>query len=179
MGIDSIDEKEKLVMKLLEENKNFQEIAKAAHVSFSFISMVRKKMLGEDTNVTKMLSIPSQALKLFSEGKSVLDVIIILDRPSQEIREYYDDYLQLIKFDEIVSLIDFNQEYLTTITKFIRYIILNPVSRNDLLTTLVLVKDLPKLKAIQKQLENNIKALRQEKEYLSEGYNSSGGMVQY
>ena len=34
MGIDSIDEKEKLVMKLLEENKNFQEIAKEAHVSF-------------------------------------------------------------------------------------------------------------------------------------------------
>ena len=43
MGIDSIDEKEKLVMKLLEENKSFQEIVKAAHVSFSFISMVKKK----------------------------------------------------------------------------------------------------------------------------------------
>ena len=35
-------------MELLKEGKNFQEIAKEAHVSFSFISMVKKKMLGED-----------------------------------------------------------------------------------------------------------------------------------
>jgi len=30
--------------------------------------MVKKKMLGEDTTVTKRLSVPSQALKLFLEG---------------------------------------------------------------------------------------------------------------
>ena len=48
MTLDSLSDKEKLVMKLLEEGKNFQEIAKEAHVSFTFISMVKKKMLGED-----------------------------------------------------------------------------------------------------------------------------------
>ena len=40
---------------MIEENKNFQEIAKEAHVSFNFISMVKKKMLGEDTTINKKI----------------------------------------------------------------------------------------------------------------------------
>lgn len=174
MTLDPISDKEKLVMKLLKEDKNYPEIAKEARVSFTFISKVNKKRLGENTSVKKQLSIPTQALKLFSEGKSVLDVIIILDRPSQEILEIYDDYLQLINLDEIASLIDFNQEYLSTITKLINYVIQNSVSTNDLLTTFELVKDLPRLKSMKKQLENKIKVLRQEKDYLSGEYNNNG-----
>ena len=174
MTLDPISDKEKLVMKLLKEDKNYPEIAKEARVSYTFISKVNKKRLGENTSVKKQLSIPTQALKLFSEGKSVLDVIIILDRPPQEILEIYDDYLQLINLDEIASLIDFNQEYLSTITKLINYVIQNSVSTNDLLTTFELVKDLPRLKSMKKQLENKIKVLRQEKDYLSGEYNNSG-----
>ncbi len=55
MALNSIYEKERLVMKLLEEGKNFQEIAKEAHVSFTFISRVKKKMLGDDTSVNKTI----------------------------------------------------------------------------------------------------------------------------
>ena len=49
MALESLIDKERLVMKLLEEGKNFQEVAKEAHVSFTFISIVKKKILGEDT----------------------------------------------------------------------------------------------------------------------------------
>ena len=173
MTLDPISDKEKLVMKLLKEDKNYPEIAKEARVSFTFISKVNKKRLEENTSVKKQLSIQTQALKLFSEGKSVLDVIIILDRPPQEILEIYDVYLQLIGLDEIASLVDFNQEYLSTITMLINYVIQNHVSTNDLLTAIELVKDLPRLKSMKKQLENNIKDLRQEKDYLSGEYNNS------
>ncbi|WP_458720421.1 hypothetical protein [Candidatus Nitrosocosmicus sp. R] len=48
---------------------------------FSFISRVKKKMLGQDLTVNKRLSIPPQALKLLSEGKSLIEVTITLDRP--------------------------------------------------------------------------------------------------
>jgi hypothetical protein len=116
MVMDS-DEKEKLVMKLLEEGKNFQEIAKVAHVSFSFISMVKKKLLGEDLSVNKRLSIPTQALKLFSEGKSVLEVTIELDRPLEEIRIYHEDYLDIKKMSDLTLLMDFHQENLPIIRK--------------------------------------------------------------
>ena len=117
MTLDSLSDKEKLVMKLLEESKNFQEIAKAAHVSFSFISMVKKKMLGEDTTVTKRLSIPSEALKLFSEGKSLIEVTITLDRPSLETCKYHEDYLRLKNMDYLVSLAEAYRDDLPTNNK--------------------------------------------------------------
>ena len=149
MTLDSLSDKEKLVMQLLKEGKNFQEIAKAAHVSFSFISMVKKKMLGEDTTVTKRLSIPSEALKLFSEGKSVIEVIIILDRPSIEICKYYEEYLRLKNRGYLVSLTEGYQDVLPTIVKVIKYLIQNPSTKNDLIATLALVKDNIQIKKCQ------------------------------
>ena len=65
--MDSPRDEERLVMKLLEEGKTLQETAKAVHVSFSFISMVKNKMRGIDTEIAKGLLIPPQSLKLFSE----------------------------------------------------------------------------------------------------------------
>jgi hypothetical protein len=63
MAIDSIKEKEKRVMKLLEDGWNFKDIAKEEHLSFSFISMVNKKRLGQDPSVKKRLSTPTEAIK--------------------------------------------------------------------------------------------------------------------
>ena len=62
---------------------------------FSFISRVKKKMLGQDLTVNKRLSIPTQALKLLSEGKSLIEVTITLDRPISETRGYHSDFLRL------------------------------------------------------------------------------------
>lgn len=61
--------------------------------------MINKKRLGEDPSVNKKLSTPTQALKLFSEGKSVIEVTIILDRPITEIQGYHNDYLRLKKYE--------------------------------------------------------------------------------
>ncbi len=166
MGIDSIDEKEKLVMKLLEENKNFQEIAKAAHVSFSFISMVKKKMLGEDTTVNKRLSIPSQALKLFSEGKSLIEVTITLDRPISETRGYHSDFLRLKNMDYLVSLIEAHRDILPTVSKLINHVIQNPSTKNDLIIALELVYDINRLKSVKKTLEEKIEILNEAKNHL-------------
>lgn len=181
MTLESNNIKEKKVIEMLENNKNFQEIAKTFRVSPNFISMVKKKMLGEDTTINKKLSIPSQALKLFSEGNSILEVIIILDRPSSEIRNYYADYLRLRNMIYLVSLIEAYQDGLPTITKLVKYITQNPSTKDELLVAIRLVKDLHRLRAIKKQLENNVKVLRQERDYLSEEYNSSsgGGIIQY
>ncbi len=159
MTIDSISDKEKLVMKLLEEGKNFQEIAKEAHVSFSFISMVKKKMLGEDPSVNKRLSIPTQALKLFSEGKSIIEVTIILDRPISEIQGYHNDFLRLKGVGYLVPLIEAHRDHLPTISKLIKYVIQNPFTKNDLVAALALVNDITRLKNTKKNLEERIEYL--------------------
>ncbi len=167
MALNPIYEKERLVMKLLEEGKNFQEIAKEAHVSFSFISMVKKKMLGEEPSINKKLSIPTQALKLFSEGKSVIEVTIILDRPISEIQEYHNDYLRLKGVGYLVSLVEAHRDHLPTISKLIKYIIQNPFTKNDLIVALALVKDINRLKTYQEKSrgENRI-SKRNKKPYV-------------
>jgi hypothetical protein len=154
-----IEEKEKRVLKLLEEGWNFKDIAKEEHVSFSFISIVNKKRLGQDPTLKKQLSIPTLALKLFSEGKSIIEVTIILDRPTSEIREYYYDYLRLRGIDSLVSLIEAHKDHLPTIIKLIKYIIQNSFAKNDLVATLALVKEIPRLKSTKKNLEEKIESL--------------------
>ena len=176
MALNSIYEKERLVMKLLEEGKNFQEIAKEAHVSFSFISMVKKKMLGDDTSVTKKLSTPSLALKSFSDGHSVLEVTIILDRPSSEIQEYYHDYLRLKGMGYLVSLVEAHKDHLPTISKLIKYIIQNSFTKNDLIAALALVNDITRLKTTKKNLEERIESLNEARNHM---LNNKRRMNQY
>jgi hypothetical protein len=153
-------------MKLLKEEKNWQQITKEAHVSCSLISMVKKKMLGNPAEDSKKLSIPSQALKLFLEGKTVLEVTIELDRPLEEIHTYYEDYLDIKKLSDLMLLIEFHQENLPTIKKMIRFILSNPVSKNDLLVALALATDTSRLRNVKEKLEEKIKELYNEREYL-------------
>jgi hypothetical protein len=75
-------------------------------VSFTFISFVKKKILGQDPSGNKRLSISTQALKLYSEGKSLIEVTISLDRPSLETCKYHANYLRLKSMDYLVSLVE-------------------------------------------------------------------------
>ncbi|HEX5904891.1 MAG TPA: hypothetical protein VFY50_02465 [Candidatus Nitrosocosmicus sp.] len=58
-------------------------------------------------------------------------MIIILDRPSSEIRNYYYDYIRLRNMTHLVSLIESYQENLPTITKLVRYLVQNPSTKDD------------------------------------------------
>jgi hypothetical protein len=129
MAVDSMEEKEKRVMKLLEDGWNFKDIAKEEHLSFSFISMVNKKRLGQDPSVKKRLSTPTEAIKGFSEGKSVIEVTIDLDRPISEILGYHNDYLRLKGINFLVSLIEAHRDHLPTISKLIKYVVQTPFKK--------------------------------------------------
>ena len=118
-------------------------------------------MLGEDPSVTKRISIPTQALKLFSEGKSVIQVTIILNRPISEIQGYYNDYLRLRGMNFLVSLVEAHRDHLPTISKLIKYVIQNPFTKNDLMASLVLAKDISQLKSTKKILEERIEYLNE------------------
>jgi hypothetical protein len=128
-------------------------------VSFSFISMVKKKMLGEDPSVNKRLSIATQALKLFSEGKSVIEVTITLDRSISEIQGYYNDYLRLRGMGFLVSFIEAHRNHLPTISKLIKYIVQHPFTKNDLIGSLGFVKDINRLRTVKKNPVENISTL--------------------
>jgi hypothetical protein len=91
-------EKEQCVIQLYKENRSTREIAKVMHMSFRDIGSITKKVklesdgekgpLEEDDDI-KSKSKTTQALKLFSEFKSPIDVIIALDLPANQVREEY------------------------------------------------------------------------------------------
>jgi hypothetical protein len=73
-----------------------------AHVSFSYIKKVRKKITGEvdeekDGPKNKTLSLHSRAFKFFLEGKTLVDVAIELDSLRQEVIGIFHDFLMLEK----------------------------------------------------------------------------------
>jgi hypothetical protein len=80
-------EKENLVIDLLNKGLNVQQISKMGHVSFGFISDVRKKATEEDIgeDKDKTLTTSSKAFKLFLEGKTLVDVAISPILPTEEV----------------------------------------------------------------------------------------------
>jgi hypothetical protein len=97
-------EKEEFVIQLYKENKSTREIAKLTHMSFRDIGAITKKLksaaagekgpLEEDDDI-KSKSKTTQALKLFSELKSPIEVAIALDLPVDQVRIIYREYWEL------------------------------------------------------------------------------------
>ena len=61
----SRQEKEKLVIQLLEEEKSQREISKIAKVNFTFISNIRKKVEGNNSQPTTRI----QAYKMYADNE--------------------------------------------------------------------------------------------------------------
>src|SRR5215207_3589949 len=106
-------EKEKLILDLYNEGKTYKQIAETARVSPRDLKPVlekaekeREKELGINTqegnngstgnqNQTQKIPISSQAYRLFSEGKTPLDVAIELNLKEPEATKYYRQYWKL------------------------------------------------------------------------------------
>ena len=143
-------EKEGLVTKLLIEGLRFKDIAKQVHVSLSDISKIKRKITGEEIEKEKLLSIPSQALQLFKEGKSLIDVTIILDLSKDDVIQNYLDYLTLKNMGKVAFILQEYKDNLSTFLKLFSYLNKNNIKWNNLKQTLD-----NKIASYHKKFENN------------------------
>ena len=98
-------EKEKLVLDLYyNQNKSYHQIAKEARISPRDIKAILEKPVKE-MELKQSMSLSSQAYKLFSEGKSPLQVAIVLNLRDAQVTELYKEYWNL------KNLHDLNQVY--------------------------------------------------------------------
>jgi hypothetical protein len=95
-------EKEQFVIQLYKENKSIREIAKLMHMSFRNIGVIINKVKlqaerdrGYNNDDMESKSPESKAFKLFSEGKSPVEVAIALDEPGDRVRAMYREYWDL------------------------------------------------------------------------------------
>ena len=108
-------EKEEYVTRLYKENRSTREIAKVMHMSFRDIGSITKKVklgsdgekgpLEEDDDI-KSKSKTTQALKLFSELQSPVEVAIALDLSVDQVRTIYREYWELDGMFKLAQIYD-------------------------------------------------------------------------
>jgi transposase len=101
MSIMTRKERERLVLELYyNQGKTIREIAKEARMSFRDIGAILNKAVEEKTEASKeqeqqQLSLSAQAYRLFSEGKTPLEVAIALNLRESEATKSYKEYWEL------------------------------------------------------------------------------------
>src|SRR5215469_13195305 len=96
-------EKDEYVIQLYKEGRSVREIAELVHMSFRDIGLITKKVKLEadgergqlEDDDIKSKSKTTQAIKLFSELKSPVEVAIALDLPANQVRAIYLEYWEL------------------------------------------------------------------------------------
>ena len=109
-------EKEKLIIKLLSENKSWNKITQLLHVSPNTISNVNKKNKG----IKNQPPVDIQALKMFEDGKQPVDVCIALQINFEEARQYCHEYRLLRGEEDLPKVSDILGRDLVTFVDLFR-----------------------------------------------------------
>jgi transposase len=164
------EEREEYVVQLYKENKSTREIARIVHMSFSGIGAVIKKIKlqadrerGYAVEDTQPRSPESQAFKMFSEGKSPVEVAIALDEPGDRVRAIYQEYWELSGRYELAQLYDQAKRYLPSLLKLHKIDL--GMKEYDIINALELAKhnELENLQWKVEYLRNEINMLENEK----------------
>ncbi|HYA85375.1 MAG TPA: hypothetical protein VEH06_18310, partial [Candidatus Bathyarchaeia archaeon] len=143
-------EKEQCVIRLRKESKSTREIAKLLHISFRDIGAITKKVKSEadgergpsqeDDNI-KLKSKTTQAIKLFSEFKSPVDVIIALDLPANQVRAIYLEYLELDGMSRFARIFEEAKYDLDDLLRLHRMAKVLGLEKHDIITAFELIKN--------------------------------------
>jgi hypothetical protein len=168
------EEKEKYVIQLYKDNRSTREIAKLTHMSFRDIVTITKKVklqangergpLEEDDDI-KSKSKPTQAIKLFSEFKSPIDVLIALDLPADQVREIYQEFWELEDMHRLAQIYEEAKYDLYDLLRLHRAVKVQGREKQDIINVLDLVKNdqLQTLQLKAQHLRDEINTLETEK----------------
>jgi hypothetical protein len=150
-------EKEALVIELLNKGLPVREIAEQAHVSFTYIKKIRAKITGEvdkdEKEKKNPLSIPSRAFKLFLKGRSIVQVAIGLDLPTEQVLKIHSDYLALRNRQDVVSILLDNGNKPTELLKLLHYLRENHLILKDVKEVVDIKRDIKNYKSEMAKLD--------------------------
>jgi hypothetical protein len=112
-------DKEHLVIELYHQGKTIREIASVAHLSFSDIGSIIRKIDGRDdvTKDIKNKSRETKALWLFSNGKKPIEVAVELDLTASEVHEMQEEFWSLNDMGELAFIYNEIKPYLPSFLK--------------------------------------------------------------
>lgn len=158
-----------MVTDLLNKGHTARKVAKQAHVSFTDIMRIRAKLTDNSTRdrdkkEKKPMSLPSQAFNLFLEDKSLVDVTIALDVPSEQVLKFHKDCLNLQQTSKFVSILSRHRDSIPSFLAWFEHIEKRGVKPEDFTVALKCAKDLQTLQKEKENLENELESLYSERE---------------
>ena len=143
-------QKEQYVIELYKQDKTIREIAQRVHMSPRDIGAITNKMKAEIDGESgklegkvdydnKSKSKTTQAIKLFSEGKNLVDVVIALGLPPEDVRRMYREFLGLKNMHKLVEVYDEMQNYLPSFLELFRLIESRGINKNDIIDLLKII----------------------------------------
>jgi hypothetical protein len=112
-------DKEQLVIKLHQEGKTIRDIALAAHLSFSDIGSIIRRIDGkvDDGADLKNKSPETKGLSLFSVGKKPIEVAIELNLSASEVHNILEEYWALNDLHELAFIYNEIRTFLPSFLK--------------------------------------------------------------
>ncbi len=157
-------QKEQYVIELYKQDKKIIEIIQRVHMSPRDVCVIIKKVKlqlerergqleeKDDYDIESKSKI-TQAIKMFSEGKTPVDVVIELDLPADEVQEIYRQFLGLKNMHKLVEVYDEMQNYLPSLLELFRIIESRGINKNDIIDVLKIINT-GQLPYLQKKVTN-------------------------
>ena len=156
------EEKEQHVIQLYKENRSTREIAKIMHMSFRDIGAILNKEKSkaeggggdqpDENDDIKSKSKITQAIQLFSEGKTTVQVVIALDLPADQVQAIYQEYWKLhgmYRLAQIYEKAEYDLQDLLTLHRLVKIL---GMERHDIISAFELIKH-NKLETLQSKAE--------------------------
>ncbi len=164
-------ERERLVLELYNQGKTIREIAKEARMSFRDIGVILNKTFAEKAEGSKeqqeeiqQLSVSSQAYKLFSEGKTPLQVSIALNLRESDATKFYREYWKLKQLHNLTIVYEETKGDIEPFLKLYRLSKAKGMSVKQVVNLLTITNnDLPAIEERFKRLRNNTSMLQFQK----------------
>jgi hypothetical protein len=141
------EEKEQYVIQLYKENRSTREIAKLMHMSFRDIGVIIKKVKlaadgesGSLEEVIKSKSKTTQAIKLFSELNTPVEVAVALDLPSAQVQAIYQEYWELDGMCRLTQIYDEAKYDLHDLLRLHRIVKVLGMEKRDIISVFYLIK---------------------------------------
>jgi hypothetical protein len=168
------DEKEQYIIRLYKEGRSIRQIAGLVHMSFGDIgAVIRKAKLQADRergqlqgdDDIKSKSKTTQAIKLFSELESPVEVAIALDLPADQVQAIYLEYWKLEGMYKLAQIYEEAKYDLPDLLRLHRVVKGLGMEKQDIINIFEYVKynELRTMQAKVEFLRNDIDMLEDEK----------------
>src|SRR5215469_11754942 len=164
------EEREEYVAQLYKEGKGVRDIAELVRMSFRDITKKVKLQIERERGYAvaeepQPKSDESRAFKMFSEGKTPVEVVIALDLPPQFVETLYQKYWQCKRMFELVQIYEEGKYGLHELLGLHRIIRRIAMEQQDIIKVLELAKhnQLERLQGKVEYLRNEIFVLQDQK----------------